>query len=139
LALRSDLVTHLLVRVFGTMIQAADRKKAMNVLRMAEQELSPIRPCEPCSMGYLTTAATATARAGDLERARSFLAEAERIAGMWQGGLWSGAVWEARGNLRRAEGDDDRARAMFREAAEEFARGGNQSDAARCLAAADAL
>ncbi len=139
LALRSDLVTHLLVRVFGTMIQAAaDAKRALTVLRVAEQELSPMRPCEPCSMGYLTSAATAT-RAGDLDRARSFLAEAERIAGMWQGGLWSGAVWEARGNLRQAEGDDERARAMFREAAEEFARGGNRSDAARCLEAAAGL
>jgi tetratricopeptide (TPR) repeat protein len=139
LAFRSDLVAHLLVRVFGTMIQAADRKKAINVLRVAEQELSPMHLCEPCSMGYLTSAATASARAGELDRARSFLAEAERIAGMWQGGLWSGAVWEARGNLRRAEGDDERARAMFREAAEEFARAGNRSDAARCFEAAAGL
>jgi DNA-binding SARP family transcriptional activator len=140
LALRSDLVTHLLVRVFGTMIQAAaDPKKAIAVLRVAEQQLSPMHPCEPCSMGYLTSAATANARAGELDRARSFLAEAERIAGMWQGGLWSGAVWEARGNLREAEGEDDRARAMFREAAEEFARGGHRSDAARCLEAAAGL
>jgi DNA-binding SARP family transcriptional activator len=140
LALRSDIVTHLLVRVFGTMIQAApDPNKAMTVLRVAEQELSPMHPCEPCSMGYLTSAAKASARAGELNRARSFLAEAERIAGMWQGGLWSGAVWEARGNLREAEGDDDRARAMFREAAEEFARGGHRSDAARCLEAAAGL
>jgi tetratricopeptide (TPR) repeat protein len=140
LALRSDLVTHLLVRVFGTMIQAAaDQKKAIRVVRVAEQELSPMHLCEPCSMGYLTSAATASARAGELDRARSFLAEAERIAGMWQGGLWSGAVWEARGHLRRAEGDDERARAMFREAAEEFGRGGNRSDAARCLEAAAGL
>src|SRR3989442_14801870 len=41
LALRSDIVSHLLVRVFGTMIQAAaDPKKAITVLRVAEQELS---------------------------------------------------------------------------------------------------
>jgi len=87
-------------------------------------------------MGYLTSAATASARAGELDRARSFLAEAERIAGMWQGGLWTGAVWEARGILRQAEGEVEQARAMFREAAEAFARAGNQSDAARCLGAA---
>jgi DNA-binding SARP family transcriptional activator len=137
LALRSDLVTHLLVRVFGTMIQAAaDPKKAITVLRVAEQEVSRLHPCEPCSMGYLTSAATASARAGDLDRARSFLADAERIAGMWQGGLWTGAVWEARGNLRRAEGEVGQARAMFREAAEAFARAGNRSDARRCLEAA---
>jgi len=140
LAVRSDLVTHLMVRVFGTMIQAAaDPKKAVTVLRMAEQELSQMHSCEPCSMGYLTSAATATARAGELDRARSFLAGAERIAGMWQGGLWTGAVWEARGVLREAEGEGEQARAMFREAAQAFASAGNQSDAARCLEAAAEL
>jgi DNA-binding SARP family transcriptional activator len=140
LALRSDLVTHLSVRVFGTMIQAApDPKKAMTVLRVAERELSQMHSCEPCSMGFLTSAAAASARAGELERARSFLAEAERIAGMWQGGLWTGAVWEARGVLRQAEGEGEQARAMFREAANAFARTGNRSDAARCLETAAGL
>lgn len=140
LALRSDLVTHLSVRVFGTMIQAApDPKKALTVLRLAERELSQMHTCEPCSMGYLTTAAAVTARVGEFERARAFLAEAERIAGMWQGGLWTGAVWEARGILREAEGDSEQARAMFREAAQAYGRAGNHSDAARCLEAAAGL
>src|SRR5439155_9244893 len=140
LALRSDLVTHLMVRVFGTMIQAAaDPNKAMAVLRSAEHELGQMHSCEPCSMGYLTSAAVASAHAGELDRARSFIAEAERIAGMWQGGLWTGAVWEARGILRFAEGDSEQARAMFREAAQAFTRAGNQADAARCLDAAAAL
>lgn len=137
LAYRSDIVSHLLVRVFGTMIQAvADPKKAIAILREAERELAPMDTCEPCSMGYLTSAATASARAGKLDRARSFIAEAERIAGMWQGGPWTGAVWEARGNLRQAEGEDAMARAMFREAADVFVRAGSQSDAGRCLEAA---
>ena len=140
LAFRSDIVAHLLVRIYGTMIQAAaDPKKAMAVLRVAEQELSQMPSCEPCSMGYLTSAAAASARAGDLDRARSFLTEAERIAGMWQGGQWTGAVWEARATLREAEGEADQARAMFREAAEAFVRAGNQSEADRCLEAAAAL
>ena len=140
LARRSDIVAHLLVRVFGTMIQAtADPKNATAVLRSAEQELSQMHPCEPCSMGYLTNATAASARAGELDRARSFIAEAERIAGMWQGGLWTGAVWEARGILRQAEGEGEQARAMFREAAEAFVRTGNESDAARCLEAAAGL
>ena len=119
------------------MIQAAaDPKKAMTVLREAEGELAQMRSCEPCSMGYLTSASTASARAGELDRARSFLGEAERIAGMWQSGPWTGAVWEARGILREAEGEDAQARAMFREAAEAFTRAGNPFDAARCLEAA---
>ena len=137
IALRSDLATHLLVRVFGTMIQAAaDPKNALAVLGTAERELGQMRSCEPCSMGYLTSAAAACANAGELDRARSFITEAERIAGMWQGGLWSGAVWEARGILRQAEGADEQSRAMFREAAQEYTRAGNQSAAARCLEAA---
>lgn len=140
LAHRSDLAPHLLVRIYGTKIQAAnDTHAAAAVLRTAEQELSQMRACEPCSMGYLTSAATASARAGQLDRARKFLAEAERIAGMWQGGLWTGAVWEARGVLRQAEGETEQARAMFREAAAAFHRAGNQGDAARCHDAADAL
>jgi DNA-binding SARP family transcriptional activator len=139
LAQRSDLAPHLLVRIFGTKIQAADAHTTTAVLRTAEQELSQMRSCEPCSMGYLTSAATASSRAGQLVQARRFLAEAERIAGMWQGGLWTGAVWEARGALRHAEGETEQARAMFREAAAAFARAGNQADAARCEDAADAL
>jgi DNA-binding SARP family transcriptional activator len=140
LARRSDIVAHLLIRVFGTMVQAApDPKKALGVLGAAERELSQMHPCEPCSMGYLTSAAMASARAGDLGRARSFLAEAERIAGMWQGGMWTGAVWEARGTLRQAEGEGEQARAMFREAAQAFEATGNRTDAARCLEAAAGL
>jgi DNA-binding SARP family transcriptional activator len=140
LARRSDIVAHLMVRVFGTMIQAAaDPKKAVTVLRKAERELAQMQSCEPCSMGFLTSAATASARAGELDRARSFIAEAERIVGMWQGGPWTGAVWEARGFLRQAEGEDAQARAMFREAAEAFMRSGNQSDASRCVEAAGGL
>jgi DNA-binding SARP family transcriptional activator len=136
LANRSDIVSHLLVRVFGTMIQASAPEKSMAVLREAERTLSQMRSCEPCSMGYLTTAATTSARNGDLQRARAFIAEAERISGMWQAGPWIGAVWEARGALRQGEGDEAQARALFREAAEAFEHAGNRADADRCLAAA---
>ena len=136
LANRSDIVSHLLVRVFGTMIQASAPEKSMTVLREAERTLAQMRSCEPCSMGYLTTAATTSARHGDLRRGRAFLEEAERISGMWQAGPWVGAVWEARGVLRQAEGDESQARAMFREAADAFERSGNHADSDRCLAAA---
>jgi DNA-binding SARP family transcriptional activator len=134
---RSDIVTHLLVRVFGTMIQASVPERSMAIVREAERTLSQMRSCEPCSMGYLTTAATASARSGDLQRARAFIAEAERVSGMWQTGPWIGAVWEARGVLRQVEGDEAQARAMFREAAEAFERAGNGTDAERCLVAAE--
>lgn len=76
-----------------------------------------MRSCEPCSMSYLTSAAIASARVGQMHRAQTFLTDAERIAGMWQGGMWTAAVWEARGVLRQAEGKTDQARAMLQEAA----------------------
>jgi hypothetical protein len=50
LARHSDIVAHLVVRVFGTKIQAAaDPKKAIGVLREAERELAQMQSCEPCS------------------------------------------------------------------------------------------
>jgi len=138
LALRSDIATHLVVRVLGTMIEAApDPKGATAAVRNAERELAQMHACEPCSMGYLTSAAMASARAGELVRARSFLAQAERIAGMWQGGFWNGAVWEGRAFIRQAEGDTDQARALFREAAEAYTLAGNKTDADRCRASAE--
>jgi DNA-binding SARP family transcriptional activator len=140
LARSSDLAPHLLVRVHGTKIQAAaDVEHASSAVRAAEQELSQMRSCEPCSMSYLTSAAIASARAGQLTRAQSFLADAERIAGMWHGGMWTAAVWEARGVLRQTEGKTDQARAMLREAAAMFVDAGRQIDAARCREAAEAL
>jgi DNA-binding SARP family transcriptional activator/predicted negative regulator of RcsB-dependent stress response len=137
LAMRSDIVSHLLVRVFGTMIEAAaDPAKAVAVLRDAQRELAQMRACEPCSMGFHLSAAAASARAGDLEAARRHVGEAERISVMWQGGPWTAGVWEVRGVIRLADGDAEQARAMFREAADAFARAGNQRDAERCLVAA---
>jgi hypothetical protein len=47
---------------------------------------------------------------------------AVRIAGMWQDGLWLAAIWEARGVLRRSEGDHPQAAALFKEAAEQSPR-----------------
>jgi hypothetical protein len=41
---------------------------------------------------------------------------------MWQDGLWLAAIWEARGVLRRSEGDHPQAAALFKEAAEQSPR-----------------
>jgi ATP/maltotriose-dependent transcriptional regulator MalT len=70
----------------------------------------------------MAAATIALARAGDLQQARARLKAAERIAGMWQGGPWLAAIWEARGVLRRSEGDHAQAAALSKEAAEHFAR-----------------
>ena len=66
-------------------------------------------------MPFRVAAATASARAGDRDRAAKYLEDAERLAGMWQGGPWLVAVWRARGELRLAEGERDQAAALFRE------------------------
>ncbi|HUK68518.1 MAG TPA: hypothetical protein VLW50_07165 [Streptosporangiaceae bacterium] len=83
----------------------------------AERALFAADICRPCSIGFHVTAATARARSGDLAGGRRHLDQAQRIAGMWQGGPWRAAVWQARGALRIAEGDCPEGLALFREAA----------------------
>lgn len=136
LAERSALSSHLLIRVFAADLQVAespDRRR--RVLVEAEAALRLDNVCGPCSIGFLITAAIACARAGELARSRQFVSDAERLAGLWQGGPWQAAVWEARGALRRAEGDSVQAAALLREAAALFAECGRPLDEARCAAA----
>jgi ATP/maltotriose-dependent transcriptional regulator MalT len=89
-------------------------------------------------MGFRVAATIALARAGRHDQAQQRLDEAERLAGMWQGGPWQAAIWEARAELRRAEGDENQARALHKEAAERFASLGRVDDAERCRAQANA-
>jgi DNA-binding SARP family transcriptional activator len=131
----SPLSSHLLVRVYATMVQQPrEAEKAASVAEWADGQLAGADICQPCSMGYLVAASTARARVGDTEGGRRHLEQAERVAGMWQGGSWHAAVWEARGHLRLAEGDPGQAKALFREAAEAFAASGRRLDEARCRA-----
>lgn len=137
LAERTELVSHIPVRVYGTMIEAAeDAGRGAKIVQVSEGELAGREVCEPCSMGYRVAASIALARVGDTHGARRHLDEAERIAGMWQGGPWLAAVWEGRGALRLAQGDPAQAAALFREAATLFDQTGRPVDAARCLEAA---
>jgi DNA-binding SARP family transcriptional activator len=139
LAAASRLAPHLLVRVHGALIQAApDPPRAVAAVRRADAALADRDLCPPCSMGFRVAATIALARAGDLQQARARLEAAERIAGMWQGGPWLAAIWEARGVLRRSEGDHAQAAALFKEAAEQFAQARRPVDEARCRAAATA-
>ena len=136
LAEGSDLAAHLLVKVFGAMVEAADTPvRQQQVLHEAEEVLRPTQVCGPCSIGFRVTAAIACARLGELARARACLADAERLAGMWQGSAWQAAVWEARAALRLAEGDRAQAEALMKEAAIRFAECGRPLDEARCIAA----
>jgi hypothetical protein len=140
LAERSELSSHLLVRVFASMVQAADDPASRRRLLMeAEGALRGNEVCGPCSIGFRVAAAIACARSGDVARSRQWLADAERLAGMWQGGPWQAAVWEARAALRLATGDRVQAGALLREAANLFAECGRPLDSARCVAATEEL
>jgi DNA-binding SARP family transcriptional activator len=132
----APLSAHLVVRIYGGLVEAAAAMGwAQPVLEEADRTLHGRQVCEPCSMGYLVSAAMASARSGDLAAARGYLDRAERIAGMWQGGSWQASVWEARAVLRRAEGDPRKAAALFAEAADLFAAVGRPVAEARCRAA----
>ena len=136
LAEASGIPSHLLVRVFGVQVTAADGLlDALQVAREAERVLSDTpRVCEPCSMKFHVEAARVFARARDLPQARRHLAEAERITGLWRGGPWIASIWEVRAEVRLAEGEDSQATALFREAADSFAQLGRPIDEARCRA-----
>lgn len=140
LAEGSEMASHLVVRTFAAMVTAAGTEQArLRILEEAEATLARLEVCRPCSIGFRITAATTCAGAGDVVRARQCLLEAERLAGLWQGGPWLAATWEARGALRLAEGDASQGAALLREAADLFAQVGRPLDEARCLDAASAV
>lgn len=139
LAGATPLTPHLVVRIHGAIVQAAENDAtAERRVDIADAALAGANLCPPCSMGFRVASAMAMARGGRLVPARGRLEEAERLAGMWSGGMWQGAIWEARAVLRRAEGNNDQAVALFREAAARFAEAGRARDAERCLTVAGA-
>lgn len=140
LAERSELNAHLRVRIFAALLAAtASHATRQRLLGEAEAELRPGPVCAPCSIGYRIAAGIACARSSQLDRAREYVADAERISGMWQGGPWRAAVWQAKAEVRMAEGHRAQAAALMREAADLFGESGRPLDEARCLAAADSL
>lgn len=133
LARGSPLAPHLVVRVYGAMVQReVDPSGARAVVHRAERELDWKQVCQLCSIGYLVAATVAQARAGDTQAGRRSLDAAERVSGMWPGGPWQAAAWEARAELRLAEGAPIQASGLFREAAARFAVTGRPIDEARC-------
>ncbi|MEU4447472.1 BTAD domain-containing putative transcriptional regulator [Actinosynnema sp. NPDC050801] len=138
LARSSGIPSHLVIRVHGVRVQAADSLGgALSAIREAERWLTEApHVCDPCSMGFRIAAATACACAGSPSRARPHLVEAERISGLWQGGQWSAALWEVRAQVRRAQGQRTQAAALFLEAAERFAAMRRPLEERRCRAAA---
>jgi DNA-binding SARP family transcriptional activator len=135
LAVTTWLNPHLWIRLQGLAVEAATTPEATEGAVLAgDRALASGHTCQPCSMGFRTAAAIALAEAGALEQVGRRLEEAERLAGMWNGGPWVAALWEARGVERRAQGNEERALAAFSEAAARFGELGRPDDRARCEA-----
>lgn len=157
LAAESAVGNHLLPLVYGGMLQGVEPAVGLAILDEADAALADFRLdgarlnvrrggppagrlCDPCSMSLRLGAATVHARTGHHDRALAHLAEAERIADLWQGGPWWAAVTEARAALLRCrDGSADEVRPLLETAAKGFAAAGRGRDAARCEAALDAL
>jgi tetratricopeptide (TPR) repeat protein len=137
MATTSWLEPHLMVRTHALLVDAA-RTPADGVGRVeaADRHLDGANVCPPCSLGYLVAAAKALAGTGALQQSRRRLEQAERISGLWPGGAAHASIWEARAVVSGAQGDHERARAFWREAADRFAEVGRPLDRDRCLAGA---
>ena len=106
LARWSTLAKHLLQRVYGTLIAAADSPaEAHERVGQAEETLGHTDFCFFCAVMLAVPSATACADVGDIDGALRHLAMAELSAGLWQGTAWQAAISEARGHLARAEGE----------------------------------
>ncbi|WP_204045529.1 hypothetical protein, partial [Acrocarpospora phusangensis] len=133
LARWSAIARHLLQRVYGTLIAAADTPEAArDVVVRAEATLSDSEFCPFCAVMLAVPAATACADAGDLPAARRHLAIAERSAQLWDGTAWQAAVCEARAHLAVAENDQNTATRLLEQAHRIFTAIGQPLDAQRC-------
>ncbi len=139
LAESSWLAPHLLMRLQALAVETARTPElAAQAIRQGDTWLAERDMCQPCSMAFRVASSIAVAAAGDLDQASRRLDEAERVAGMWNGGPWVAAVWEGRAFYRLSQGNAEQAVALFREAAARYAALGRPHDRERCLARAGA-
>jgi tetratricopeptide (TPR) repeat protein len=133
----STMAQHLIQRIYGTMIAAADGPEAARaIVDRAQATIGHTDRCFFCEIMFAVPAAIACADVGDTGEAQAYLAAAERSAELWQGTAWQAAILEARAHLARAEGDTASATRLLTEAAAIFTDAGQPRDAARCRAGA---
>ncbi|GGM12100.1 BREX system ATP-binding domain-containing protein [Dactylosporangium sucinum] len=131
----SQLSMHLLYRVYGTMIRAAeDPDAARAIVDAGEATLDEHERCSFCPVTFAVPAAIACADVGDLDEARRQLERAERSAALWEGTAWEAALIEVRAHIAGAEGSPAEARRLLDQAAEMFEAAAQPLDAARCRA-----
>ena len=139
IAERTWLAPHLLIRYVALAVEvASDVERRAEAIQQGDRLLRERTTCQPCSMGFRIASSIALAEAGEIDQAARRIDEAERIAGIWQGGPWVALVWEARGVYRLAQGNRQQASALFCEAASRFGDLSRARDQARCLARAEA-
>ena len=138
LAESGPLAAHLVVRVYGAMVEsAASAEAAAQVVTLAEAAMTDTEVCRACSIGFRVVAARRLAEGDDVRAASAHLEAAEQIAQMWPGGPWAAAVREARALVTRADGNDHDASMLLGEAAATYAQAGFVLHAARCRVALD--
>jgi DNA-binding SARP family transcriptional activator len=136
LAQSGPLAAHLVVRVYGAMVEsAANAEAAADVVAAAEGAMTGVEVCRPCSIGFRAAAARRLAEGGKVQAATVHLEAAEQIAAMWPGGPWTAAVYEARALIVRARGEDDAASVLLDEAAVLYTQAGFALHAGRCRCA----
>ena len=133
LARWSVVASHLLQRIYGTMIVAApDADTARAIVDRAEATMGDTDQCRFCAVMLAVPATIACADVGDIVDARRHLAVAESSAALWEGSAWEAAVCEARAHVARAEGRENEFTAQLARAAMLFHAVGHHRDAARC-------
>lgn len=131
---------HLLPCIFGGMLEGEQAETALHVIAQAEEATGHLMVCDPCSMAFRVGASMTCARAGQLDRAREYLAEASRVAAMWSGGPWHAAIDEAEATLRLALGATPaEVVRLLQRAGDRFSAADRPHEAARCHQAVAAL
>lgn len=139
LARFTNIANHLLQRIYGTMIVAAeDPAAAKAIVDHAEAALGITDQCPFCAIMLALPAARACADVGDLDDARRHMRQAERSAQMWEGTAWQASIRETQGHLAAVDGDLPAAQQLRRSAAELFEASGQPLDAERCRSSAAA-
>ncbi|WP_448809154.1 ATP-binding protein [Agromyces bauzanensis] len=132
LARWSVIASHLIQRVYGAMVLAAeDDDEASAVIDRAETTFGADDYCQFCGIMFAVPAMIALSRMGEPDRARHYLDIAEASSRLWDGTAWQAALDEARAHLAHDAGDADALRFAQR-AAREYEGAGQPLDAARC-------
>jgi DNA-binding SARP family transcriptional activator len=129
----TSIAKHLLQRVYGTMIMAAENPAAARaIVDHAEAALGVDDQCPFCAIMLAIPAARACADVGDMQDARRHLQEAENSLQMWEGTAWQASILETKAHLAAADDDMAAAQQLRRSAAELFEASGQPRDAERC-------